>query len=85
MSLGVNLLSEMAQKAATVLGESFDIEIVERHHNQKKDAPSGTALSTARMMAAARGHWGQKGATHLSQRCHRLWVGETSLSMINPD
>jgi 4-hydroxy-tetrahydrodipicolinate reductase len=47
MSLGVNLLSEMAQKAATVLGESFDIEIVERHHNQKKDAPSGTALMLA--------------------------------------
>ena len=47
MSLGVNLLSEMAQKAATVLGESFDIEIIERHHNQKKDAPSGTALLLA--------------------------------------
>ncbi|MBN2552817.1 MAG: 4-hydroxy-tetrahydrodipicolinate reductase [Spirochaetales bacterium] len=47
MSLGINLLSEMAQKAATVLGESFDIEIIERHHNQKKDAPSGTALLLA--------------------------------------
>lgn len=47
MSLGVNLLSEMAQTAATVLGESFDIEIIERHHNQKKDAPSGTALLLA--------------------------------------
>lgn len=47
MSLGVNLLSDMAQKAATVLGESFDIEIIERHHNQKKDAPSGTALLLA--------------------------------------
>ena len=47
MSLGVNLLSEMAQKAATVLGDSFDIEIIERHHNQKKDAPSGTALFLA--------------------------------------
>jgi 4-hydroxy-tetrahydrodipicolinate reductase len=47
MSLGVNLLSEMAQKAASVLGESFDIEIIERHHNQKKDAPSGTALLLA--------------------------------------
>jgi 4-hydroxy-tetrahydrodipicolinate reductase len=47
MSLGVNLLSELAQKAASVLGESFDIEIVERHHNQKKDAPSGTALLLA--------------------------------------
>jgi 4-hydroxy-tetrahydrodipicolinate reductase len=47
MSLGVNVLSEMAQKAATVLGDSFDIEIIEKHHNQKKDAPSGTALLLA--------------------------------------
>jgi 4-hydroxy-tetrahydrodipicolinate reductase len=47
MSLGVNLLSELAQKAATVLGGRFDIEIIERHHNQKKDAPSGTALLLA--------------------------------------
>ncbi|UCG00002.1 MAG: 4-hydroxy-tetrahydrodipicolinate reductase [Spirochaetaceae bacterium] len=47
MSLGVNLLSELAQKAATVLRENFDIEIIEKHHNQKKDAPSGTALLLA--------------------------------------
>jgi 4-hydroxy-tetrahydrodipicolinate reductase len=47
MSLGVNLLSELAQKAASVLGENFDIEIIEKHHNQKKDAPSGTALMLA--------------------------------------
>lgn len=47
MSLGVNLLSDLAQKAASVLGEEFDIEIVERHHNLKKDAPSGTALMLA--------------------------------------
>jgi 4-hydroxy-tetrahydrodipicolinate reductase len=47
MSLGVNLLRELIQQAATVLGESFDIEIVEKHHNLKKDAPSGTALLLA--------------------------------------
>jgi 4-hydroxy-tetrahydrodipicolinate reductase len=47
MSLGVNLMSELAQKAASVLGESFDIEIIEKHHNQKKDSPSGTALLLA--------------------------------------
>ncbi len=47
MSLGVNLLCELAQKAAAFLGDSFDIEIVERHHNQKLDAPSGTALAIA--------------------------------------
>ena len=44
MSLGVNLICELAKKAARFLGDSFDIEIVERHHNQKLDAPSGTAL-----------------------------------------
>jgi 4-hydroxy-tetrahydrodipicolinate reductase len=47
MSLGVNLVSELAQKAASVLGGSFDIEIIEKHHNQKKDSPSGTALLLA--------------------------------------
>lgn len=47
MSLGINLLSELAKKAAAVLGGQFDIEIVEKHHNQKIDAPSGTALMLA--------------------------------------
>ncbi len=47
MSLGINLLSELAKKAAAVLGGQFDIEIVEKHHNQKLDAPSGTALMLA--------------------------------------
>lgn len=47
MSLGVNLLAELAKKASYVLGDSFDIEIIEAHHNQKIDAPSGTALMLA--------------------------------------
>lgn len=47
MSLGVSLIAELAQKAAKVLGDDFDIEIVEMHHNQKIDAPSGTALMLA--------------------------------------
>lgn len=47
MSLGVSLITELAQKAARVLGTDFDIEIIERHHNQKIDAPSGTALMIA--------------------------------------
>lgn len=46
-SLGINLLVKLVKKAAGVLGESFDIEIIERHHNQKADAPSGTALMLA--------------------------------------
>ena len=47
MSLGINLISELAKKAASVLSPDFDIEIIEMHHNQKIDAPSGTALLLA--------------------------------------
>lgn len=47
MSLGINLLMELAKTAESVLGEGFDVEIVEAHHNQKIDAPSGTALMLA--------------------------------------
>lgn len=51
MSIGVSLLTELARKAARVLGNEFDIEIVEMHHNQKIDAPSGTALMLADSIA----------------------------------
>lgn len=47
MSLGINLLIQLAKKAVSILGNQFDIEIVEKHHNQKLDAPSGTALMIA--------------------------------------
>ncbi len=47
MSLGVNLLCSLAKSAAKVLGGNFDVEIIEKHHNQKIDAPSGTALMLA--------------------------------------
>ncbi len=47
MSLGINLLVQLAKKAVSILGGQFDIEIVEKHHNQKIDAPSGTALMLA--------------------------------------
>lgn len=47
MSLGVNLLVSLAKKAANVLGDDYDIEIIEKHHNQKIDAPSGTAIMIA--------------------------------------
>ena len=48
LSVGVNLLQMLVKKAAEVLGDAFDAEIVERHHNMKKDAPSGTALMLAK-------------------------------------
>lgn len=52
MSLGVNLLCELAKTAARVLGSTYDIEIVETHHAQKTDAPSGTALMLADTISA---------------------------------
>ena len=47
MSLGINLIIELAKKASAVLVDGFDIEIIEQHHNLKLDAPSGTALMIA--------------------------------------
>ena len=47
MSLGINLLADLIRRARTVLGDDFDIEIVERHHRRKVDAPSGTAIMLA--------------------------------------
>lgn len=54
-SVGINLLFALVRHAATVLGDAYDIEIVEMHHNQKKDAPSGTAERLGEIAAAARG------------------------------
>ena len=51
MSFGVNVLLDLVRRAAAVLGERFDVEIVERHHNKKLDAPSGTALMLAEAAA----------------------------------
>ncbi len=51
MSIGISLITELIKKAATVLGNDFDIEIIEKHHNQKIDAPSGTALMLADALA----------------------------------
>jgi 4-hydroxy-tetrahydrodipicolinate reductase len=55
MSLGVNLLVKMTEKVAAALGEGWDIEIIESHHNMKVDAPSGTALMLGQAAAAGRG------------------------------
>lgn len=51
MSVCVNVLFKLAKKTAAILGDDYDIEIVEAHHNKKKDAPSGTALKLAEMAA----------------------------------
>jgi 4-hydroxy-tetrahydrodipicolinate reductase len=54
-SLGVNLLRGLARTAARVLGPDWDAEVVETHHRAKRDAPSGTALTIAREIAAGHG------------------------------
>lgn len=53
MSLGINLLMQLVKKASAVLGDTFDVEIIEKHHRQKLDAPSGTALMLAEAAASA--------------------------------
>ena len=70
MSLGMNVLFRLVNEAAAILGEEYDIEIVEAHHRFKKDAPSGSALALAREAARGRGVdldekaiYGRKGVT----------------------
>jgi len=53
MSLGINLLADLIKRACAVLGEDFDVEIIEKHHRRKIDAPSGTALMLADAASAA--------------------------------
>lgn len=53
MSVGVNLMLKLAAQAARILGDAYDVEIVEMHHRHKKDAPSGTALRLGEVVAQA--------------------------------
>lgn len=55
MSIGVNVLFKIVAEAARLLGDDYDVEIVEAHHRFKKDAPSGTALGLAESVSAALG------------------------------
>lgn len=52
MSICVNVMFKLVKKTAAILGDDYDIEIIEAHHNRKKDAPSGTALKLGEMAAA---------------------------------
>ncbi|HEU0016616.1 MAG TPA: 4-hydroxy-tetrahydrodipicolinate reductase [Longimicrobium sp.] len=54
-SVGVNLLLALAERAAAVLADDYDVEIVEAHHRRKADAPSGTALALGESVARGRG------------------------------
>jgi len=55
MSIGINVLFKIAPEAANLLGVDYDIEIIEAHHNKKKDSPSGTAKTLAENIADAKG------------------------------
>ena len=52
-SVGVNLLFKLVKEASQILGDAYDVEIIETHHNLKKDAPSGTAVKLAQIVAEA--------------------------------
>ena len=63
-SVGVNTLFWLTRKAAELLGDGFDIEIVETHHRLKKDAPSGTAKRLAQILAATRALDAERNIAH---------------------
>jgi 4-hydroxy-tetrahydrodipicolinate reductase len=63
-SVGVNTLFWLTRKAAELLGDEFDIEIVEAHHRLKKDAPSGTAKRLAQILSAARAFDAERDVAH---------------------
>ncbi len=64
MSVGVNVVIQMAGQLARVLGEGFDVEVLEAHHRMKKDSPSGTALRLAEELAGALGRDKEKDLTY---------------------
>jgi 4-hydroxy-tetrahydrodipicolinate reductase len=55
MSIGVNVFFKIVQQISQILGDDFDVEIIEAHHRYKKDAPSGTALRVGELIAEATG------------------------------
>ena len=69
MSMGINVLSELCKRASAILGVNYDVEIVEQHHHNKLDAPSGTAL----MLADAINEQNDEGDRHQlgTRRQHR--------------
>ena len=72
MSVGVNLLLKVLKEMAAILDEDYDIDIVEAHHRHKKDAPSGTALKMAQVLAEGRG----KKLEDIAAYCRHGNIGE---------
>lgn len=83
MSLGVNLLTQLTKRVAAALDEDFDIEIVEAHHNQKVDAPSGTALMLGEAAAEGRGvaldHVGDRARDGITGKRERGHIGFSAI------
>ncbi|MEO1138816.1 MAG: 4-hydroxy-tetrahydrodipicolinate reductase [Pseudomonadota bacterium] len=79
MSLGVNLLVQLTKQVAAALDEDYDIEVIEAHHNQKVDAPSGTALMLGQAAADGRGvslnHAADRGRDGMTGARHRGQIG----------
>ena len=68
MSVGITVLLQMIGKVARALGDDYDLEIIDAHHNKKKDAPSGTALKLADVLAVPpkAGTWKKRGSTRVT-------------------
>ena len=81
MSLGINLIVDLIGRAIAVLGDGYDVEIVERHHNRKVDAPSGTALMLAEAAQAALPYRAEY-VYDRSQTCHPRGKNEIGISAI---
>jgi 4-hydroxy-tetrahydrodipicolinate reductase len=64
MAVGVNVIFKLAETAAKVLGDAYDVEIIEAHHRHKTDAPSGTALRLGEIVAQALGRDLRQNASH---------------------
>lgn len=76
MSVGINLLFYLCSKVVPILGPEYDLEVVELHHNRKKDAPSGTAVRLGEVLAEAAGLPWPESARHgrqgqVGERTHR--------------
>lgn len=67
MSIGVNMMFKLLKETAAILGQDYDMEIVELHHHLKKDAPSGTALKMAQILSGAIGEKLEKVAVYHRQ------------------
>lgn len=79
MSIGINLLFNLTHQVSQILDEQYDIEIFEAHHNQKKDAPSGTALKLGEMAAKGRNYSQNKFVFHRNQMRQKGDIGYSIL------